>query len=99
MAEYGEVVAVSDGIYGRVLDIYTNGYETTAGFAELNAEACGGMVSVTFDGEHCTELPFEWPKLLFLDDRDKRLRIKEIKYGNLRPYIMEDGHASGDVTL
>lgn len=30
VAEYGEVVAVAENVYGRVLDTYTNEYETTA---------------------------------------------------------------------
>lgn len=97
----GDILKVGEGIYGRYLNEYTNGYETTAGFVpkDPEPEVDNSMLSITYDSEHFTELPVPWPRMLFLDDRNKRLRIKEIAYDKADyVYIMEDGYASRGVT-
>lgn len=97
--ELNEVYKVKDSImYVRVLAEYTNGYDTTAGFYKEEDLIKANCLSITYDADHCTELPVDWPDRYFLDDNDKRQKIREIDFGNEFPYIMEDGTRSKGVT-
>lgn len=80
---------------------YTNGILTTAGlYPEDQLIKTDQPVSgITYVAECCTELPVDWYDKEALDDRDKRLKIKDIDFGSDTPYIMEDGHKSKEVTL
>lgn len=85
--------------YVYTLAEYTNGYDTTGGFYTEDQLEQINCPCVTYDAEHCTELPVDWPELEFLDDNDKRQKIKDIDYGSDRPYIMTDGTKSHEVTI
>jgi len=80
---------------------YTNGIETTAGFysKEQLVKADGPISGITYTAEYCTELPVDWYDTEALDDRNKRLKIKEIKFGTKDPFVMEDGYRSTEVTI
>lgn len=78
---------------------YTNGIETTGGFYSIDElEPADNAISITYDSVHCTELPVGWPRIWFLDDKNKRQRIKDIDYENDIAFIMEDGSRSLEVT-
>ena len=95
----GNITKVRENIYGIILNEYTNGYETTAGLVnELDIN--NSVISVTFDSDHSTELPFNWPELQVLDDNNKRQRISKIIFdSDNKAYVMEDGTMSETVTL
>ena len=90
---FGDVTEVQPNIFGKILNQYENGFETTAGFVEkLNIN--NDVISVTYDSDHAEQLPFEWDKILWLDDRNKRQKLKDVVWENReykRPlYLMED---------
>lgn len=80
---------------------YTNGVDTTGGFYtfEQVSDVTEYVVGITYDAEHCTELPVDWYNSYVLDDRDKRLKITELDFGSEDPYVMEDGYRSKEVTI
>ena len=95
----GDVLEVFPNIFGRVLNEYSNGYMTTAGFVKrLEAKVNNDVASITYISEYADCLPFNYFELEWLDDRDKRLKIKEVKIGLPAAFIMEDGYASQHVT-
>ena len=99
MIELGKVYKVKDQQrYVRTLAEYANGYDTTGGFYDESLLEPTDCVSVTYGPEACTELPVEWPDMYWLDDKDKRQKIIDIKFGSKWPYIMEDGTKSQEVT-
>ena len=92
------------GIIKFVLHIaeYSNGIETTGGLfkPEELEEYAENIFGITYDSDHATELPVDWPDLLVLDDRDIRQKIKEIHWNRVsKKYEMEDGTFSEEVTL
>lgn len=95
----GDVLEVFPNIFGRVLNEYSNGYETTCGFVKrTDAHVNNNVVSITYTSEYADCLPVNYFELSWLDDRNKRLKIKEVKLGRLDAFIMEDGYASQHVT-
>ena len=80
---------------------FTNGIETTGGLykAEQLTSITEPVSGITYDAKHCMELPVDWFGLFVLDDRDKRIKLIEIDFASDRPYIMEDGYKSTEVTL
>lgn len=94
----GDIVQIAENVFGRVLDVYSNGYETTAGFAEGSPEK-SECVSVTYITEHADSLPFDAMQMLWLDDRSVRQRLKEILWErDYRIFKMEDGYESDSIT-
>ena len=83
------------------LSEYQNGLLTTGGLykpEELEVQT-EPIVGITYNAEARTELPIGWPRMRFLDDNNKRQFIKEIDFEvDVRPYIMEDGTRSEEVT-
>ena len=99
MVNIGDILEVFPGIFGRVLNEYTNGYETTCGFVKTaDAHVNNDVVSITYINEYADCLPVNYFEIEWLDDRDKRLKIKEVKLGHLDPFIMDDDHRSQHVT-
>lgn len=99
MVNVGDVIEVYPGIYGRVLNEYTNGFETTAGFVKtMDVKVNNDIVSITYINEYADCLPVNYFEIEWLDDRNKRLMIKEVKLGCLDPYVMEDNYRSQHVT-
>lgn len=95
----GDVLEVFPSIFGRVLNEYSNGYETTCGFVNRdNVHINNDVSSITYLSEYADCLPFNYFEIEWLDDRDKRLKIKEVKIGSLAAFIMEDGYASQHIT-
>lgn len=82
------------------LATYNNGILTTGGLykAEELEEVSGLVVGITYNAAACTELPVDWHKMRFLDDNNKRQFIKEIVFNTDKPYLMEDGTLSQEVT-
>lgn len=82
------------------LATYNNGILTTGGLykAEELEEMSGLVVGITYNAAACTELPVDWHKMRFLDDNNKRQFIKEIVFNTDKPYLMEDGTLSQEVT-
>lgn len=93
-----KVIEVADGIFGKVLNEYVNGYETTAGFVKKQDAKFVDCVSITFDAEHDTELPTNWDEIVWLTEWNTRQYISEIRFGTEWPYIMADGTKSRSVT-
>lgn len=94
-----DILEVYPNIYGKVLNEYSNGYETTVGFAKRdNIHINNDVRSITYLSEYADCLPVNYFTLEWLDDRDKRLKIKEVKLGELAAFIMSDGYASQHVT-
>lgn len=95
------IVKVKDNIFGEVINEYTNGYDTTAGFIDKENLLKVNTTSITYNSKHYTCLPVEWPDLLWLDDLNKVQKIKDIifKQDCKAPYIMENGYKSSTVTL
>lgn len=92
------VVVVRENVFGRILNEYDNGYETTAGFVPKPATEVKTW-SITYDSEHARELPVAWPRMQFIDDNNKRQFIKSIDYENdFDAYLMADGSRSMEVT-
>lgn len=83
------------------LSEYQNGLLTTGGLYkhdELEVQE-KPIVGITYNADARTELPVGWHRMRFLDDNDKRQFIKEIDFEtDVRPYIMEDGTRSEEVT-
>lgn len=95
----GDVLEVFPNIFGRILNEYSNGYETTCGFVKrTDAHVNNNAVSITYTSEYADCLPVNYFELNWLDDRNKRLKIKEVKLERLDAFIMEDGYASQHVT-
>ena len=82
------------------LATYKNGILTTGGLynTEELEEMSGIVIGITYNAAACTELPTDWHSIKFLDDNDKRQFIKEILFGSDKPYLMEDGTLSQEVT-
>ena len=97
-------------IYVRHLSTYDNGILTTGGLYKaeeledkvrsVNVEGTmsGIVIGITYNAAACTELPVDWHSIRFLDDNDKRQFIKEIIFNTDKPYLMEDGTLSQEVT-
>ena len=85
------------------LNEYSNGIETTAGLykpEDLELIAEGYIAGITYDSDHATELPVDWPEFITLDDNNVRQKIKEIHWNRSgKKYEMEDGTFSEEVTL
>ena len=75
---------------------------TTAGLykPEELEETDDIILDITYDGLHFGDLPDNWQRLMFLDDRGVRQYIRGIRYrGNDYPvFIMADGYESEEVT-
>lgn len=93
----GKIVRVAENVHAYVLAIYNNGFDTTAGFVET-VEWPSSCIQVLYDADHCAELPVDWYKRRWIDDRGQLNSIKEIDFGNKTPFIMEDGYRSKEVT-
>lgn len=87
-------------IFVKQLATYENGILTTGGLykAEELEEMSGIVIGITYNAAACTELPVDWHSIRFLDDNDKRQFIKEIVFNTDKPYLMEDGTLSQEVT-
>ncbi|MBP5594527.1 MAG: hypothetical protein J6Y02_04030 [Pseudobutyrivibrio sp.] len=95
----GDVLEVYPNIFGKVISEYSNGYETTCGFVKTaDAHVNNDVVSITYLSDYADCLPVNYFDIEWLDDRDKRLTIKEVKLGTLDAFVMEDGHHSQHVT-
>ena len=102
MIQLNTVYKVKDDCcFVKVLNEFSNGYETTAGFYTEGQLEPDPVITdcITFDSEHCTELPVNWHERWVLDDRNFRMMIKEIKFGETPAYVMYDGYKSKEVTL
>lgn len=96
-----KVYKVKDQVrYVKHLATYDNGILTTGGLykAEELEDMSGVVISITYNAAACTELPVNWHDIQFLDDNNKRQRIKEIIFNTDKPYLMEDGTLSQEVT-
>lgn len=97
-----DIIKVADNYFGIVLDVFENGYMTTAGFVlKEHAEKHEGVMSISYDSDHADQLPVEWPDMLWLDDNGNRQKIKEIRWDldERGPvYVMSDGTRSEVVT-
>lgn len=96
-----KVYKVKDQVrYVKHLVTYDNGILTTGGLykAEELDEMPGFVISITYNAAACTELPVNWHDMQFLDDNNKRQHIKEIIFNTDKPYLMEDGTLSQEVT-
>ena len=96
-----KVYKVKDQVkYVKHLATYDNGILTTGGLykAEELEEMSGVVISITYNDAACTELPVNWHDIQFLDDNNKRQYIKEIIFNTDKPYLMEDGTLSQEVT-
>src|SRR5574344_72872 len=82
------------------LSTYDNGILTTGGLykAEELEEISGIVIGITYNAAACTELPVDWPRIRFLDENNNRQFIKEIIFNTDKPYLMEDGTLSQEVT-
>lgn len=96
-----KVYKVKDQVrYVKCLATYDNGILTTGGLykAEELDEMPGVVIGITYSAAACTELPVNWHDIQFLDDNNKRQYIKEIIFNTDKPYLMEDGTLSQEVT-
>lgn len=96
-----KVYKVKDQVrYVKYLATYDNGILTTGGLykAEELEEIHGFVIGITYNAAACTELPVNWHDIQFLDDNNKRQYIKEIIFNTDKPYLMEDGTLSQEVT-
>ena len=96
-----KVYKVKDQVrYVKHLATYDNGILTTGGLykAEELEEIPGFVIGITYNAAACTELPVNWHDIQFLDDNNKRQYIKEIVFNTDKPYLMEDGTLSQEVT-
>lgn len=82
------------------LATYDNGILTTGGLYKVEEleEMSGLVLGITYNAAACTELPVGWHRMRFLDDNNKRQFIKEILFNTDKPYLMEDGTLSQEVT-
>lgn len=53
---------------------------------------------ITYNSDSCTELPVNWAEHEWLDDNNKRQKIKVIRFGEEPAYLMEDDTLSREVT-
>lgn len=96
-----KVYKVKDQVkYVKHLATYDNGILTTGGLykAEELEDMSGVVIGITYNAAACTELPVNWHDMQFLDDNNKRQYIKEIIFNTDKPYLMEDGTLSQEVT-
>ena len=96
-----KVYKVKDQVrYVKHLATYDNGILTTGGLykAEELKEIPGFVIGITYNAAACAELPVNWHDIQFLDDNNKRQYIKEIIFNTDKPYLMEDGILSQEVT-
>lgn len=96
-----KVYKVKDRVrFVKHLATYDNGILTTGGLykADELEELSGNIIGITYDAAACTELPVYWHSIKFLDDNNKRQFIKEILFNTDKPYLMEDGTLSQEVT-
>ena len=96
-----KVYKVKDQVkYVKHLATYDNGILTTGGLykAEELEDMSGVVIGITYNAAACTELPVNWHSIQFLDDNNKRQYIKEIIFNTDKPYLMEDGTLSQEVT-
>ena len=94
----GKAVVVRENVFGRILNEFDNGYETTAGFVQKPAVEINTW-SITYDSAHARDLPFNWPDMQFIDDNNNRQPIKSIDFENdFNAYTMADGSKSMEVT-
>ena len=96
-----KVYKVKDQVrYVKHLATYDNGILTTGGLykAEELEDMSGVVIGITYNATACTELPVNWHDIQFLDDNNKRQYIKEIIFNTDKPYLMEDGTLSQEVT-
>lgn len=96
-----KVYKVKDQVrYVKRLATYDNGILTTGGLYKVEEleEIPGFVIGITYNATACTELPVNWHDIQFLDDNNKRQRIKEIIFNTDKPYLMEDGVLSQEVT-
>lgn len=96
-----KVYKVKDQVkYVKHLATYDNGILTTGGLykAEELEYMSGVVIGITYNAAACTELPVNWHGMQFLDDNNKRQYIKEIIFNTDKPYLMEDGTLSQEVT-
>lgn len=86
--------------YVKHLATYDNGILTTGGLykAEELEEIPGFVIGITYNAAACTELSVNWHDMQFIDDNNKRQYIKEIIFNTDKPYLMEDGTLSQEVT-
>ena len=90
---------VDDAKFVIGLSEYLNGWETTAGFYEHPKECDQNVTCITYDSLHSNELPIDWPEMYWLDDNNKRQRIKSIDFDDIIcAFAMEDGTKSREVT-
>lgn len=78
---------------------YTNGIETTGGFYTEDQLEESNCPCITYDSEHYVELPLEWPDMEFIDDNNRRQKIREIRHDEEPAYVMADGSLSEEVTI
>lgn len=96
-----KVYKVKDQVkYVKHLATYDNGILTTGGLYKVEEleDMPGVVIGITYNAAACTELPVNWHDIQFLDDNNKRQRIKEIIFNTDKPYLMEDGTLSQEVT-
>lgn len=96
-----KVYKVKDQVrFVKHLATYDNGILTTGGLykAEELEEIPVFVIGITYNADACTELPVNWHDMQFLDDNNKRQHIKEIIFNTDKPYLMEDGTLSQEVT-
>ena len=81
---------------------YDNGILTTGGLYHSNEleELFGPVYGVVYNADARTELPVNWPRMLWIDDRNIIQGIKSIDFDteDEPPYIMSDGIRSWEVT-
>jgi len=86
----------------KYISDYDNGILTTGGLYHENEleETFGPVLGVTYGPDGRTELPVDWPRMLWMDDRDVVLGIKAIDFDteDQPPFVMEDGTRSWEVT-
>lgn len=96
-----KVYKVKDQVrFVKHLATYDNGILTTGGLykAEELEEMSVQVIGITYNAAACTELPVNWHDIQFLDDNNKRQFIKEVLFNTDKPYLMEDGTLSQEVT-
>lgn len=80
---------------------YQNGILTTGGLYKPDEleKVTEPVIGITYNADCCTELPANWPDMLFLDDNNKRQHIREIDFSSTDyAFIMEDNTKSKEVT-
>lgn len=98
---FGDVTEVIPDVYGKILNQYDNGFETTAGLVqELKID--NSVMSITYDSDHAEQIPYGWHEMLWLDDNSKRQQMSNILWDNRKAgkplFLMKDGTLSWTVT-